>query len=173
MTIAPSRQHPADCSCLRCRGFAKGNGVALKHGSYALLRLQPRAKELAAELRELVPLSSPTDGPAIDALSLILAQAEHGGLVLATVQARTWERITRGEEPLTADERDDLRRLSADLRGWLNSAGRYFEALGMTPTSRARLGLDLVRTEDALAQLATEGGEVRAKAERRLRGAVT
>ncbi|MGZ4380588.1 MAG: hypothetical protein ACXVZ3_04090 [Gaiellaceae bacterium] len=132
---------------MRCRGFEKGNSVALKHGSYALLRLQPRATELAPELLELVPLSSPTDGPAIEALAMILAQAEHAGLVLATVQARTWERITRGEEPLTADERDDLRRLSADLRGWLNSAGRFFEMLGMTPSSRARLGLDIAQTQ--------------------------
>ena len=146
---APARargasSHREGCACSRCRGFQQGNQAAVTHGSYSLLRLQPRATELAAELRELVPLSSPTDGPAIGALSLILAQAEHARLVLATVQARTVQLTTSGET-LTGDERDDLRRLSSDLRGWLNSAGRYFEMLGMTPSSRVRLGLDVLR----------------------------
>ncbi|MGZ4395985.1 MAG: hypothetical protein ACXVZ2_11545, partial [Gaiellaceae bacterium] len=108
---APARargasSHRERCACVRCRGFQQGNQAAVTHGTYSLLRLQPRATELSAELRELVPLSSAADGPAIEALAMILAQAEHAGLVLATVQARTWERITRGEEPLTADERD-------------------------------------------------------------------
>ena len=162
---APARargasSHREGCACLRCTGFQQGNQTAVTHGSYSILRLQPRATELAAELRELVPLSSPTDGPAIDALSLVLAQTEHAGLVLATVQARTVQRTTSGEA-LTGDERDDLRRLSADLRGWLNSAGRFFEALGMTPSSRVRLGLDLVRTQESV--VATLQREARAR----------
>lgn len=157
-----------DCDCVRCSGFARGNGAAVRHGAYAVVRLTPRAEELAAELRRLVPLATPIDGPAIDALALVLAQLERAMLVLSTVQTREVAALTSGG--LDRDDRDDLRRLAADARGWANTARRYFDMLGLSPASRLRLGLDLVRVEDGIAQLIAEGREVRERAERRLGG---
>lgn len=51
-------------------------------------------------------------------------------------------------DPLT--EARQLQRLREDMRGWVNAATRLLDALGMTPTSRARLGLDLVRTQESV-----------------------
>jgi len=47
---------------------------------------------------------------------------------------------------------EDALRLSADARGWLTRAERMAERLGLTPTSRA--GLGLTRAETARAELA-------------------
>jgi hypothetical protein len=52
-----------------------------------------------------------------------------------------------------------------DARAWANTARAYFDALGLTPTSRAKLGLDLVRQEDGLERLKAEGREIRLRRE--------
>lgn len=136
-----------------------GNALAVRHGAYSLLRLAPRAEELASQLREVVPVASPADAAAVEALAVILAQVERASAVLGRAQAVEVERVTQGRR-LTRIERHELARLSQDLRGWLLAAHRYFDSLGLTPTARARLGLDLVRAEDALSRLAEEGQAV-------------
>lgn len=129
--------------------FAEGNEMAVTHGAYARLKLAPRAVKIADGLREVVPASSTADGVTIDALSLVLAQLERAHLVLATLQTREVERVQSGGR-LESGERDDLRRLAQDARAWANVALRYLETLGLSPTSRARLGVDVARIGDAL-----------------------
>lgn len=130
------------------------------HGCYSLVKLGGRAAEIASALREIVPLASPADSATIDSLAMVLAQLERANAVLAYRQREEVERAVEGGS-LSDAERDDLRRLSQDARGWANSALRYFEALGLTPGSRTRLGLDVVRVEDALASLMAEGRRIR------------
>jgi hypothetical protein len=121
--------HGADCSCTRCVGFQRGHEITLGHGAYAVVKLGPRVDELAGELRELVPTYAASDEPAVRLLALTLA------------------RLERAEEALEQAEPADLGRLRQDALGWANAARRLLNDLGMTPTSRARLGLDLTRAK--------------------------
>jgi hypothetical protein len=123
--------HGSDCGCTRCRGFEKGNDVALVHGARSVVALEPRANEIADEIRELVPAVSPSDEPSIRLLALALAQVEAATIWLA-------------EEGIV-DERGQPRGLLRHLGTMLNTAARIADRLGMTPTSRAQLGLDLTR----------------------------
>jgi hypothetical protein len=65
-----------------------GNTAAVRHGSYALLRLAPRAEEIATGLRELVPFASPADAAQSTALVLVLPQLERIHLVWARCRRR-------------------------------------------------------------------------------------
>jgi hypothetical protein len=159
-----SLEHGPSCPCPRCTGFQPGNRYAdgnqnnLQHGAYSRLSLQPRAKKLRDELASLIPLGTDSDAPALDLLALVLAQTERAGLALAVEQAESSARVQVGEP---ASPRLD--RLAQDCRGWINTATRLLDALGMTPTSRARLAGDLaVASRDAgLARLAAEGRQIR------------
>ena len=146
--VAVPVEHGADCGCTRCSGFQRGNDAGEKHGCYAVLKLTPRATDIAGHLREIVPLAAPADGPVIEALGMVLAQLERAGVVLSTVQAREVDGVLDGGG-LSGDDRDDLRRLASDARGWANTALRYFETLGLSPSSRVRLGLDVLRGAEA------------------------
>src|SRR5438132_1500325 len=54
--------HGDRCDCPGCTGFLPGHTHSMRHGAYSSsLRLSPRTEELAAELREVVPLYSPAD----------------------------------------------------------------------------------------------------------------
>jgi hypothetical protein len=122
--------------------FKPGNTLSRTHGSYGRLSLAPRAQALADEIRQVVPLHSPADEPAIAALALILAQLERASIALAQADELLGE-----ERSLAAytDRTQMFERLRADARGWANTARRYFNDLGMTPTSRAKLGLNVAR----------------------------
>jgi len=137
--------HATDCSCTRCAGFEKGNDLAVRHGAKAVVKLGPRASEIEEGLRAVVPVRSAADDATIAVLSMVLAQLERASAVLGARQAEELRAVQAGKRVDPAG-RDDLRRLAQDARGWSNSALRYFEALGLTPTARARLGLDLART---------------------------
>ena len=52
-----------------------------------------------------------------------------------------------GDEPTLAP---DLSRLRQDLRAWIGLARRLANDLGLTPTSRAKLGLDIAATQRTL-----------------------
>lgn len=127
--------HADGCGCARCTGFIGGNEFALKHGAYAVLRLQPRAKQLRDDLAALVPFGGESDAPILDLAGIVLAQVERAGIVLAVEQA---EQATSG-----AQQVDRLERLSKDCRAWIGTAGRLLDQLGLSPTSRARLAGDL------------------------------
>lgn len=132
----------------------RGNQLAVKHGAEALLRLQPRAEKIAAQLREIVPARSESDEPTIRLLSLVLARVETANLWLA-------------ENGIFRNSRGDPQPVLKVLSTWENTAARLADRLGLTPTSRAALGLDLARAHDAgLAKLLDEGRRVRERAER-------
>jgi hypothetical protein len=142
--LVPSTSHGQGCSCQRCVGFERGNTAAVKSGARAKLMLVPRAEALADALREVVPVGAPADEPAISMYGMAAAQAEAAGIWLATMQAKD----RRGE--LSAEERETMRRLGQDTRSWINTVMKTLDALGCTPTSRARLGLDIAATRRQL-----------------------
>jgi hypothetical protein len=128
--------HGPDCGCTRCRGFqpenehrvGPGNDLAAKHGAYATVKLGSRVAELADRIRELVPGYAERDEPAVRLLCLALARLEASSTAIADASAP-----------------DELKRLRDDERGWANTARRYLNDLGLTPTSRAKLGLHVAR----------------------------
>jgi hypothetical protein len=143
-------KHGPDCSCTRCLAFQPGNSLSLRHGAYASpVRLSDEVSELAADLVPLVPAYRESDGPLVSLLALAL------------------RRITRAEPVIAAAEEqgdgDAATRLREEQRRWAGSAARMLESLGMSPTARAKLGLDVAMTQRALtvaelhAQAGTEG----------------
>jgi hypothetical protein len=107
--------------------------VAVRHGATASLRLTPRAEELADGLRAIVPCCSEADEPSICLLAGVLARIEAANEYLA-------------EQGLfLPGGGGELQPLLRVLTGWENTAARLCDRLGLTPTSRAALGLDLVR----------------------------
>jgi hypothetical protein len=131
--------------------FEPGNQVAATHGAYSIIRLEPRADQIAADLREIVPARSESDEPTIRLLALSLAQIEAATLYVAE----------RGLVDRKGRPQPILRHLSTVT----NTAARLCDRLGLTPTSRAQLGLDLARTEDTLAQHLDRGRRIREQAE--------
>lgn len=132
-----STLHLPDCQCLRCTGFQPGNAAALRHGAQATLALAPRASEIAADLRSVVPARSPSDEPTILLAALVLARIE---------RANAWL-----DEHGLLDEHGAPQPVLRVLGTTENTAARLLDRLGCTPTARARLGLDV-----ALAQRASE-----------------
>ena len=124
------------------RPFEKGNTLARRHGAMATLSLAPRANEIATELRELVPTRSESDEPTIRLLALVLARIE---------AANAW----LDEHGLFRDAKGQPQPVLKALSTWENTAARLCDRLGLTPTSRAALGLDLSRTADELERLTT------------------
>jgi hypothetical protein len=113
-------------------GAGPGNTRALVHGARADLLIAPRAAELRDHLRELVPAGSPSDEPALTLLSWQLARIEQANVYLA--------------EQGLLDGKGIPRPVLKVLSTWENSAARLCDQLGMTPTARGRLGLDLARS---------------------------
>jgi hypothetical protein len=147
----PSRHGP-DCCCVRCTGFQRGHRLSLRHGGRAVVAHEARARELADDLRELVPARSEADEPMIRLLALTLAQVEAMAGWLS--------------EHGLVDEDGEARSILKHFGTMLNSAARIADRLGLSPLARAQLGLDLSRTDhDALRRLAEEGRALRLAAE--------
>jgi hypothetical protein len=145
--------HGPGCTCVRCRGFqpghhyADGHGRPTTHGAKSrphILAKAPRTLELADAIREVVPIYDPADEFTVHALSVVLVRVERATAALEQLDADLDE---RGEGPLAsyAGEGEKFDSLRKDLRSWISVAERYFAALGMSPGSRARLGLDIAR----------------------------
>ena len=128
--------------------FENGNQAARRHGGYSLLGIGDRATEIADQVRETMPAYAPCDEPVLLLLATTLARVERASaaieLVDETATSALSEYLGGGEEATLAP---DLARLRSDLRSWINAARRLANDLGMTPTSRARLGLDLVAAQ--------------------------
>jgi transcriptional regulator with XRE-family HTH domain len=139
---AIEQKHGPDCTCTRCAGFGEGNELALKHGAYSSLKLGPRVAELADEIREVAPVYSPADEAIVRLLATTLSRIERASVAIDVVDDKAAGKELAAYTGLSADS---LQRLRSDLRGWINTARRLANDLGMTPTSRARLGLDIVR----------------------------
>lgn len=144
--------HAADAVNANLRPAQPGNDLALRHGAYAVIHLHGRAAQIAQQIEAVVSIASEADRPLIEVLSMTLAQLERAHAVLAAEQRTELEQLQAGKRPTKA-HRQNLQRLSADARGWANSARRMLEDLGCSPRSRAALGLDVARTGDVLAAL--------------------
>jgi hypothetical protein len=127
----------------------RGNSLAVKHGGDAMLRLAPRATEIADDLRAVVPSRSDADEPTIRLLALVLARIETANEWLA-------------EHGLFRNTRGEPQPVLKSLSTWENTASRLADRLGLTPTSRAALGVDLLRAQEAgIESLAERGRQLR------------
>jgi hypothetical protein len=107
-----------------------GNQLARKHGAFARFQLEPRALELAEDLRALLPSNSPSDEVAIRLLSLALAQVEAATLYVAA----------EGMVDSSGQPQPILKHLGT----MLNTSARLCDRLGLTPAGRAQIGLPVV-----------------------------
>ena len=153
-------RHAPPCECPRCQGFQPGNALGFQpghqvtrtHGAYSLVEISLPAEQLADAIRPLLPVYEPVDEAALRALAVILIRIQRAEAALAQLEREAEE---AGKGPLSqySDEmvlngkvvRADG--LKADLRGWLRVAENYFGMFGMTPGSRVKLGLDLLRAK--------------------------
>jgi phage terminase small subunit len=115
-------------------GAELNNERAATHGAYGQ-SIAPRAAELRAELLELVPIVSDADQPAVTLLARVLARLE---------RADEWI-----EEHGFFDRAGRVRPILKVLGGWETTAARLCDQLGLTPTARAKLGLNLTRARGA------------------------
>jgi hypothetical protein len=155
-------EHGADCPCVRCHGFEPGNQLSRRHGGYSLAGISQRASVIADQVRETLPAYSVADEPVLLLLSTTLARIERGTQAIEHVDANSSPLGAYlgagGDEPTLAA---NLQRLREDLRAWIGLARRLANDLGMTPTSRAKLGLDIVAAQRIGSELVERyGGRV-------------
>lgn len=121
-----------------------GNDRAATHRGYAAVaaeRLQDRERQVYAALAGDAPLRAPDGGlPASDAVVVRLLAEALCRLedVAGDIRDHGWRERRSGKPRPAVELERRLRQEALD----------YAEALGMTPRSRARLGLDLARTVD-------------------------
>ena len=130
--------------------FEKDNQAALRHGGYALVGIGKRGSEIADEIRPTLPAYSVADEPVLLLFSTTLARIERGTDALETVDENSsplGQYLGPNDGPNLAP---DLARLRQDLRAWIGLARRLANDLGLTPTSRAKLGLDIAATQRTL-----------------------
>lgn len=126
-------EHGPNCPCTRCRGFAPGNGVSVRHGAFAILQLRPRANELAEAIRvSLGPTYSSRFDLAISASAAAAAQYEKA--MVALIDA---------EDPV------DLKTLDERAARWAKLLFSALGQLGLTPLSASKLGLNVALGTDA------------------------
>jgi hypothetical protein len=132
-----------------------GNVRALKHGAKArqatLIAAGSWSERIYAELEAEAPLRAADGGlPAADRQAVELLAS-----VLARLQAAKAWLDTRP----AADEKGRPWPVADDERRLIREAGRLLDQLGMTPRSRAALGLDLIATVDLARAWANEEQE--------------
>jgi len=132
-----------------------GNALARRHGGYAVIvheRLEAKALEVFDALAADAPLRGPTgDLPAPDVAQVrLLAEA------LCRLDTVSADVSAFGLLEQRGKRRGQVRP-AAELEGRLRrEVADHLDALGMTPKSRARLGLDLQRSFDLAAHWAQE-----------------
>jgi hypothetical protein len=129
--IANLQRQRIDGSLEPVAGAEPGNRRAQKGGWTSVRVLAPRAEELRNEITELVPVHGPADEPAVRLLSWQLARIE---------RANAWL-----DEHGLLDAEGSPQPVLKVLSTWENSAARLMDQLGLSPTSRAWLGVDLSR----------------------------
>lgn len=134
-------------------------GRATTHGARSDLLIAPRAAELRDHLAGLIPAHTDSDAPAVTLLAWQLARIE---------RANVWL-----DEHGLLDGAGVPRPVLRVLSTWENSASRLCDALGLTPTSRARLGLDLSRAEAVQAERLRSAEGAGARALARIEGEAT
>jgi hypothetical protein len=127
--------------------------LSLRHGGYSVLRNERRAHEIREELIAAALIAEPADAATFDIAANLLARAERALLVLDHHhREEIGDLLVKGAPP-NPEARQHLIRLSADCRGWLNSAARLLAELGMSPAARAKLGLHLAQGKRTLSLL--------------------
>ena len=130
---------------------ANGNRLAVSHGAFAAIakaELEGKVSEIYAALTADAPVreadgSLPAaDGPAIRMAAEALVRLDR---ISEFIERRGWEDESGKPRPVLEYE-SRLRGHSLDL----------LKELGMTPASRAKLGLDLVRSRDLALEWAAE-----------------
>jgi hypothetical protein len=119
------------------------NTRALKHGGYGKVARE-RIEAKVAEVYDTISLDAPLrdpdgDSPAPDAAMVRL-------LAVSLCRIESISAFLRDHgivDPKTKKPRESVIYLEARLQ---NNGSDYLDALGMSPRSRARLGLDLART---------------------------
>lgn len=129
-----------------------GNVRALRHGGQArkatLIRAGSWAERIHAELEAEAPLRDNDGGlPAHDRQVVELLASALARLEAVTAWLDTRPAVDEKGRAWPAEE------VAGQLR---REAGRYLDALGMTPTSRAALGLDLAQTFDLAKAMAAD-----------------
>lgn len=127
-----------------------GNQRAVTHGAYAVIahdRIDVKVREVFDALAQDVPLRAADGGlPHADGAAVRLA---------AEVMCRLDNVRDYLERRGIEDDAGELRTGTLELEGRLRrEAADHLDALGCTPRSRARLGVDLVRTVDLAAEMA-------------------
>lgn len=141
------------------RGGAKppppGNQLARRHGAYAQIaaeRVDAKVLRVFEALSEDVPLKEEGRLPAADGVAVRL---------LAEVLVRLDDVSAYLTRYGLFDEKTKQPRAALDVEGRLRrEAADHADALGMTPRSRARLGLDLQRTVDLATAMSHPDAEV-------------
>jgi hypothetical protein len=149
--------HGIGCGCTRCSGFPNGNTAAVRSGFWAspLLRPDDQAEvaEIAASVRELLPVHSPGFEPAIEQLACRIWRQRRAYADLAD------KGVVRDGQPAP---------ILADLAKLERAIARDLDAFGLTPRAAVALGVDVLRgqagrlTVTRLARLVEEeenGGE--------------
>jgi hypothetical protein len=137
--------------------FEPGNVVGVRHGSYlpeAMISREERTQQLAQMIMDTQPVRHAGDVDSIQRLAVCLRRVERGLVALEACEERLAEAVARGDYDAALD--DLAERLQRHLRAWLKMAADAQADLGRTPTSRARLGLDVIRTQQALADYLAE-----------------
>ncbi len=122
-----------------------GNHLATTHGAYSPRLIGPIADAIAEELR-LIVAGTPAEAPPFAAARSTLA------LRLARLRrVVSWIEAHHGGLPLDADgEVLPAARLEAEL---LAGVDKSLDALGLTPSAAARLGVDLLRGTSLAAEV--------------------
>jgi hypothetical protein len=115
--------------------FAPANTAAVTHGAFSSEKLAPVTERIASELRDLVPLGSAADSPAIWLLAGQLGRIE---------VVRQW--LSRQEHGVFRSEAGEPQGVLKMLSVWENSAARLCAQLGLTLEGRAAIGVDLAQT---------------------------
>jgi hypothetical protein len=137
--------------------FERANQAALRHGAYSPRAFAPRAAELEHQIYEDASWLGPSDTVAVSLLCRTVSRIELADAAIQQVD----ESAAMPLSPYMGEARESLDRLRRDLRSWINLAARLCAELGLTAASRARLGLDVARTRDTLADLSAKGREIR------------
>lgn len=135
------------------------NRRAVKHGGYAAIargRLSAKVNEVFEALAADAPLrDSAGDLPSADRVQVVL---------LAQCLCRLEDVAGHVSLHGAVRERSGKLRPAAELEQRLRrEAADYLDAMAMTPRSRGKLGLDLVRTADAATALSEPDPERRAE----------
>jgi hypothetical protein len=163
VTELAERRHGPGCECRRCAGlrgavdavpFAAGNTASVRHGAYSgRIGEDERTLAIADEVRRSASWITASDEPAVRLLAVTLCRTERA---VAAIE----EADKLSSNPLSPYLAKDtaLKALRDDVRGWVRLAAQLASELGLTPTSRARLGLDVAQSRRALSLIDMAAG---------------